>query len=171
MYQISFWSYLKHSGEHMHRLAVVFFYFSIDNKLYYLYNTVRGGGKMPSYTRDMLNDREPVYIQIVKRIKGDIISGKLQNGDALPSRRELAISLEINPNTVQKAYKILEDEGMTSTENTAKSLVSVSEEKIKTIKTELALESALSFIEAMKEMNIDEKEAAELLHSIWRDKE
>ena len=123
---------------------------------------------MPSYTRDMHNDREPVYIQIVKRIKGDIISGKLQNGDALPSRRELAISLEINPNTVQKAYKILEDEGITSTENTAKSLVSVSEE---TIKTELALESALSFIEAMKEMNIDEKEAAELLHSIWRDKE
>ena len=88
---------------------------------------------MPSYTGDMLNDREPVYIQIVKRIKSDIISGKLQNGDALPSRRELAISLEINPNTVQKAYKILEDEGITSTENTAKSLVSVSEEKIKTI--------------------------------------
>ncbi len=126
---------------------------------------------MPEYKKSDLNDREPVYLQIVKKIKSDIISGRICDGDALPSRRELAILLEINPNTVQKAYKILEDEGITSTEHTSKSIVCADEASIKKIKTELARESVTAFIDAMKEMNINEKEAAELLHTVWRDKE
>ena len=75
------------------------------------------------------------------------------------------------PGTVQKAYKILEDEGITSTEHTSKSIVCADEASIKKIKTELARESVTAFIDAMKEMNINEKEAAELLHTVWRDKE
>ncbi len=126
---------------------------------------------MPSYTRDMLNDREPVYLQIIKKIKSDIVAKKLKNGDAVPSRRELAVSLEINPNTVQKAYKMLEDEGILVTEHNSKSLVSVDETRLKKIKNDLAHESAAIFADAMREMNMTKEEAMALLNTVWRDNE
>ncbi len=56
----------------------------------------------------------PVYAQIVEQVKRLIAAGVIASGDALPSRRELAIQLEINPLTVTKAYKQLETEGLIS---------------------------------------------------------
>ena len=126
---------------------------------------------MPVYTRDMLNDREPVYLQIVKKIKSDIIAKRIKNGDAVPSRRELAVSLEINPNTVQKAYKMLEDEGILVTEHTSKSIISVSEARLEDIKRELARESLELFYRSMREMNITKEEAISLLDTVWEDNE
>lgn len=56
-------------------------------------------------------DRRPLYEQIKDKIKALIISGALQPDERIPSVRELAQSLTINPNTIQKAYKDLETEG------------------------------------------------------------
>ena len=53
----------------------------------------------------------PVYAQIVDQIKRAVTAGSLSAGDPLPSLRELAIKLRINPLTVNKAYKQLEHEG------------------------------------------------------------
>ena len=52
-----------------------------------------------------VNDREPVYIQIIRNIKQKIVTGEIQKGERLPSRREMAVTINVNPNTVQKAYK------------------------------------------------------------------
>ena len=49
------------------------------------------------------NDKEPVYIQIIRYIKQQIVRGDLQPGDPIPSRREMAVNIKVNPNTVQKA--------------------------------------------------------------------
>lgn len=57
----------------------------------------------------------PVYAQIVEQIKRAIASGTLKPGDALPSLRELAVSMRVNPLTVTKAYKQLEGEGLLET--------------------------------------------------------
>ncbi|MEN6521761.1 MAG: GntR family transcriptional regulator [Armatimonadota bacterium] len=54
----------------------------------------------------------PVYAQIIEQVKRAIASGILAKGDVLPSRREMALELEINPMTVLKAYKELETEGL-----------------------------------------------------------
>ena len=59
----------------------------------------------------ILNTRDPVYLQLVRYVHLQICRGVLRDGDALPSRRELAVLLGINPNTAQKAYKALEEEG------------------------------------------------------------
>lgn len=56
-------------------------------------------------------DRQPLYEQIKEKIKMLIISGVLKPDEQIPSVRELAQSLTINPNTIQKAYKDLEMEG------------------------------------------------------------
>ncbi len=57
------------------------------------------------------NDHRPVYEQIKENFKRLIVTGVLKEGDAMPSVRELAGMLSINPNTIQRAYKELEQEG------------------------------------------------------------
>ena len=56
-------------------------------------------------------DARPIYAQIISGIKGQITGGVLRPGDKLPSVRELAAELAINPNTIQRAYETLEQEG------------------------------------------------------------
>jgi GntR family transcriptional regulator len=58
---------------------------------------------------------DPIYEQIVKQIKHQIISGELQAGDALPSIRKLAKELQISVITSKRAYEELEKEGFIDT--------------------------------------------------------
>ena len=62
---------------------------------------------------DPAND-EPVFLQIVNAVKRAVATGRLSPGDRLPSVRELARELVINPNTIAKAYRELEAEGVTT---------------------------------------------------------
>ena len=60
-------------------------------------------------------DGRPIYIQIVDGFREQILAGVLQSGEKLPSVRELAMELSINPNTIQRAYRQLEMEGWIAT--------------------------------------------------------
>jgi GntR family transcriptional regulator len=54
----------------------------------------------------------PVYEQIAAQIRGGIVSGLFRPGELIPSIRELALDLLVNPNTVKRAYEQLEREGL-----------------------------------------------------------
>lgn len=58
------------------------------------------------------NSTEPIYKQIASQFKDDILSGKLSQGNYLPSIRELAQELKISVITTMKAYEALENEGL-----------------------------------------------------------
>jgi GntR family transcriptional regulator len=58
----------------------------------------------------------PAYRQIIDQVLGGIASGALQPGDQLPTVRQLAVDLAINPNTVVRAYRELEIRGVLSTQ-------------------------------------------------------
>ena len=60
-------------------------------------------------------DSRPIYTQITDGFRDQILAGILQTGDKLPSVRELASSLTINPNTIQRAYRELELQGWIAT--------------------------------------------------------
>ena len=60
-------------------------------------------------------DTRPIYLQIMDGFKEQIATGVLLPGDKLPSVRELAATLAINPNTIQRAYKLLEFDGWSAT--------------------------------------------------------
>ena len=60
-------------------------------------------------------DTRPIYSQIVDGLRDQILAGVLQNGDKLPSVRDLAGQLAINPNTIQRAYRELEMQGWIAT--------------------------------------------------------
>ena len=57
-------------------------------------------------------DRRPIYEQVVEKMKDLILLGVLVTDEQLPSVRELAMDLSINPNTVQRAYAELERQGV-----------------------------------------------------------
>lgn len=60
-------------------------------------------------------DARPIYAQIIDSFREQIATGVLQPGDKLPSVRELAATLAINPNTIQRSYRRLEMEGWIAT--------------------------------------------------------
>jgi GntR family transcriptional regulator len=62
-----------------------------------------------------LHSGMPVYRQIMDQVRGGIASGALTAGDQLPTVRQLAVDLEINPNTVVRAYRELEFGGLLET--------------------------------------------------------
>jgi GntR family transcriptional regulator len=55
---------------------------------------------------------EPVYLQLVRQVKHAVATGALKPGDRLPTVRELAARLVVNPNTVGRAYRELEQAGL-----------------------------------------------------------
>ena len=62
-----------------------------------------------------LHSGMPVYRQVIDQVRGGIASGLLVPGDQLPTGRQLAVDLEINPNTVIRAYRELELGGLLET--------------------------------------------------------
>jgi GntR family transcriptional regulator len=59
---------------------------------------------------------QPIYVQIVEQIRQRLASGELQPGDQLPTVRQLATDLRVNFNTIARAYRILDEAGLISTQ-------------------------------------------------------
>ena len=76
---------------------------------------------MISFESFIMEDGMPIYLQIILFVKRGIIAGVIADGEELPSRRVLSALLGVNPNTVQKAYRMLEEEGLIQSHSGAKS--------------------------------------------------
>lgn len=122
---------------------------------------------MISFDSFILADGMPIYLQIVLYIKRGIIAGLISDGDELPSRRVLSALLGVNPNTVQKTYRILEEEGLIQSHTGAKSYMILDEDKISRIRQELLEGDARAIVSAMKQMGLSREDAVALLEKYW----
>jgi GntR family transcriptional regulator len=122
---------------------------------------------MISFDSFLITDGSPIYLQILLYIKRGIIAGLICDGDELPSRRVLSALLGVNPNTVQKAYKLLEDEGLIASRTGAKSYVVVTEEKLAEIREELLVADAKEAVVKLKLMGVSKDEAHDLIERFW----
>ena len=108
------------------------------------------------------NDK-PIFLQLADIIKSDILSGKLQTHEKLPSVREFALTYSVNPNTVQKALQLLEDDGLIVTNRTngkfvADNSININEQKNKIITQEINM-----FFEKMKNYGYSISEIKDLI--------
>ncbi|MFE5431124.1 GntR family transcriptional regulator [Peribacillus simplex] len=101
-----------------------------------------------------VNTREPVYLQVVRHFKEQIAIGKLVAGQEIPSRRELAATLNINPNTAQKAYKEMEEQGLIHTERNFPSQITTNETILQAVRQELILAAVDTFVDAIRPINV-----------------
>lgn len=122
---------------------------------------------MVSFEQLVLNDRSPIYLQIVRFVQRGIISGVIQNQEELPSRRVLSSLLSVNPNTVQRAYKIMEDEGLIESRTGAKSCISITEDRLVRIRKQLVTEEIRSAITIFKQMGLSRQETLDQINALW----
>lgn len=92
----------------------------------------------------------PIYLQVARRIKSQISSGILRPGDKLPSNLDLAMEYKINPNTVQRIYRELENEGVSFTRRGIGTFVSEDEGLVDRLKREMSAEVTASFLREMQ---------------------
>ncbi len=109
----------------------------------------------------------PIYQQILLYLKHGIVAGDFHDGDELPSRRMLSALLGVNPNTVQKAYRQLEEENLICSHTGSKSYMVLDTEKIAQIRAELLQSDVKSVVQSMKQMGLSKAEALRLIQAYW----
>ncbi|WP_058485736.1 GntR family transcriptional regulator [Defluviitalea phaphyphila] len=115
-----------------------------------------------------LKSRKPIYEQLVDKFKSLIINGVLKPNEKMPSVRELASQITVNPNTIQKAYKELERQGYIYSIRGRGNFVNekfkkVDENKVKKLKDEIT-KNLLELIY----MGIEKEELLNLIEEIYQ---
>lgn len=118
----------------------------------------------------VLQDTTPIYQQIVQYIQRGLVAGAIQNGEELPSRRVLSALLGVNPNTVQRAYHILEEDGLVQSRTGAKSCVAADEKRLAALRTELLENDVGAMAAALRQSGLGLEEAKQLLEKLWEAK-
>ena len=113
----------------------------------------------------------PIYLQILRQIQRGAAAGRIQNGDELPSRRVLSAVLGLNPNTVQKAYRLLEEKGLIRSHSGAKSYMVLTDETVRAIRQELLESEARALVTAMRQTGASKTDALALVGKLWDEAE
>ena len=110
-----------------------------------------------------LDSVRPFYTQILEVIQYQIVAGRYQPGERLPSVRDLASEAGVNPNTMQRAFAELERNGLVMAQRTSGRVVTENMEMISEVRNKLAREQIREFIDKMKKLGFEKKEILSLL--------
>ena len=124
---------------------------------------------MISFDEFILDASGPVYLQIIRYVKQGIASGVIGNKEEVPSRRALSALLGVNPNTIQKAYHMLEEEGVILSRSGARSYTNVNRQTVERIRREQLWSETAEWVKAMKQMGVSREEAYALAEDIWEE--
>ena len=114
-------------------------------------------------------DGAPVYLQIINFIKRGAIAGTIRDGDELPSRRVLSALLGINPNMVQKAFHILEEEHMMESRTGAKSCMTLPPDTLDALRREVLSDELRAMARTLRQLGISKEEALRLIEQAWEE--
>lgn len=109
---------------------------------------------------------EPIYIRVVNNFKKQILSGILKADDKMPSVRELALNLTVNPNTIQKAYQELERDGYIYVVPGKGNFVSGKITKVKNQAIKDEIITLRNITEKLYELGVSEKEIIDEIKKI-----
>lgn len=116
-----------------------------------------------------LDSNLPIYTQIVGHIQLQIVAGRYQPGDRLPSVRDLAAEAAVNPNTMQKALTELERSGLVHSQRTSGRFITEDTTMIESMKEKLATDRIRDFLDAMSQMGFQKKEILNLIEKIQKE--
>lgn len=116
-------------------------------------------------------DKRPLYEQTKEKLRELIISGVLKPHDKIPSVRELASNLSINPNTIQKAYRELEQEGYIYSVTAKGNYVSPREntDKVSSARLEELCDSLKATASEMKFLGMKKEDVLKLVNDVFSD--
>ena len=99
--------------------------------------------------------RRPIYEQVMEYFIDAFIRGDYKLGESLPSRRELAQTLNVNPNTIQRAFKEMEDQTLIVTEPNVPSRVTTNPRVIENLKNQVIHTAVDDFYQKMTSLDLD----------------
>jgi DNA-binding transcriptional regulator YhcF (GntR family) len=105
-------------------------------------------------------------MQIIQKVKADIISGKLKGGEKMPSVREFSETFNVNPNTVQRVFLELEREGVTYSQRGIGTFVAENADLVMNLKSTQAEGYTQRFAGEMLELGLSKREIFEYLEKI-----
>lgn len=111
---------------------------------------------------------KPIYIQIMDRIKKDIVSKTLIEGSQIASVRELALLYQVNPNTVQRALSECEREGYLKSDRTNGRFVSANEIMVEELKNKLLTQWVNELVSQCQSIGLDEQSICELIKATYK---
>ncbi|MCK9859867.1 GntR family transcriptional regulator [Paenibacillus sp. ATY16] len=117
----------------------------------------------------VFDNNMPIYIQIMNYVKKQIITGRLNPGDKIESVRDMALELQINPNTIQRTFQELEREGIVETRRGLGRFVTSEESTIMQIKKEMAGELLERFVQGMKELGFEKDDIVAIVKDAVKD--
>ncbi|WP_311777098.1 GntR family transcriptional regulator [Trueperella abortisuis] len=109
----------------------------------------------------------PIWMQLVDEFTRRIVSGEWAPGARVPSVRELAAELGVNPNTAQRALAELERRELSRTERTAGRFITDSAERVDALRIELAQSSAEDYVRAARGLGLNRTQAQQLISESW----
>ena len=111
----------------------------------------------------------PIYLQIIDELKTAVLSGRYRDGDRVLPVRELAVQLRVNPNTVAKAYRLMQDEGLLVSRPGGGTFIAVPEAFSLRREREEAIAAQLGRLVAKeKAFDIGPERLRELLEDAWK---
>ena len=113
-----------------------------------------------------LDSDRPIHAQLLEILKIDIVSGVYPPGGKLKSVRDLAVEAGVNPNTMQRAFAQLEQEGLIRTERTTGRFVTEDKEMIKQTREEIARTQLKLFVEKMEQLGFQKDEIVTFVRSM-----
>ncbi len=109
--------------------------------------------------------RAPVYLQIVSRIRADILGGVYKADEQIPSVRQLAFEAGVNPNTMQRAFSVLEEEQLFVTRGTIGRFITTDEAVLETAREALHRETVDRLIEEAKAVGLEPEQLMEAIRA------
>ena len=109
--------------------------------------------------------RAPVYLQIVSRIRADILSGVYKADEQIPSVRQLAFEAGVNPNTMQRAFAVLEDEQLFVTRGTIGRFITTDTVALDKAREALRRETVDLLLEEAKAVGLEPDQLVEAIHT------
>ncbi|AEI41065.1 GntR family transcriptional regulator [Paenibacillus mucilaginosus] len=119
----------------------------------------------------IFNNRDPVYLQVIRHFKEEIVTGRMAAGQEIPSRRELAALLQINPNTAQRAYKEMEEQKLITTEGNSPSRITTDEELLSLLREELLREAVDAFVDSVSRISVPVEELLSIVRQKYEAKQ
>ena len=118
-----------------------------------------------------VDDARPIWVQLVVEFRRRISTGQWAPGSRIPSVRELALEVGVNPNTVQRALGELDRESLTLTERTAGRFVTRDRDAIEAAREALAATTTDTYIDSVAGIGLGLEDATRLLALRWAAKE
>jgi len=104
------------------------------------------------------DERSPIYLQIMNQFCRSLVVGDLKPGDRIPSIRDLALMLQVNTNTIQRAYQEMERKQLIFSQRGMGYFVMQDENIVQSVRDEMVRNAAVHFLDEMRALGFEDRQ-------------